>query len=146
MNRFTKLSSRGADLPDNAPDWSFVRDNNLYVINGQHQHLIWDRRELPERHKHADAITAAAGIDICGKPCRLPTIAELTTLIDRSRVDPAIDVGYFESNGDWTWSATPLASDAAYAWGAGFSSGYVWGGGRIYTGFVRAVRSVPPSQ
>ncbi len=146
MNRFTKLSSTGEDLPTDAPDWSFVRDNNLYVIDGQHQHLIWDRRELPGRHKHADAITAAAGVDICGQPGRLPSIDELTTLIDRSRIEPAIDTAHFESNGGWTWSATLHASDADCAWGADFFDGLVDYLHRGGTGFVRAVRSVPPSQ
>jgi hypothetical protein len=55
---------------------------------------------------------------------RLPDIKELSGLVDRSRLDPAIDIDVFpETQADWYWSSTPYAGPADYAWVVHFNGG-----------------------
>lgn len=105
--------------------------------------------EAPLRAKsHADAIQQGKAVKLLGlKGWRLPERAELQLLIRTDRADPAIDHEAFPHTptNDWYWTATRHVSFADCAWGADF--GYGSGGyRRSYSGFVRAVRSVPPSQ
>ena len=147
MNRYTKLDATGADLPKDAEDWVAVRGNHLVLIDGEHRHLVWPRHESTARYSHKDAIAAAAAVTVGGwTDWRLPTVEELATLPDRSRFNPAIDTDYFSSNGAWCWSSTVDASDPAFAWLVSFHDGLVGYYPRHNSGFVRAVRSVPPSQ
>ncbi len=147
MDQYTKLDATGAALPKESEDWVAVRDNNLRLIDGEYRHLVWPRHESTKRYSHKDAIAAAAAVTVGGwTDWRLPTVEELATLPDRSRFNPAIDTDYFSSNGAWFWSSTADASDPAYAWLVHFYNGYVGYGPRSDSGFVRACRSVPPSQ
>jgi len=97
---------------------------------------------------HAEAVAVAEGRLICGQPGRLPEVTELQLLLRRDRHRPAIDTDYFPDTptDDWYWTATPYSSDPAFAWCVVFSNGLVYDLHRGYSGFVRAVRSVPPSQ
>jgi hypothetical protein len=72
---------------------------------------------------------------------RLPTIKELATLADLSRVSPAIDINFFsntQSSGYWS-STTDAGSTGA--WLVYFSNGTVSDWNKSYSYYVRAVRS-----
>ena len=76
---------------------------------------------------------------------RLPTRAELLTLVDRSRYNPAIDTTFFpDTHNDWYWTSTACAWSSSLAWCVDFSDGQCGGGsrGNGYS-LVRAVRSLP---
>ena len=75
------------------------------------------------------------------KGWRLPTVEELTSLIDPTQIDLALPSGHpFSSNVDvpYHWSATTYAGDTAQAWLVSISSGLVVdpytkvGGGRAW--------------
>ncbi len=147
MDRFTKLSATGADLPQEAPEWSMVRDNNVYIQNGQPIHLIWSRWETAERHSQADAKKKIAEMTLGDfTDWTLGEVDEQQTTIDRSRFNPAVFTKYFETHGEWCWSATDDASDSEYAWVVNASDGNVLYGSRNGGGFARGVRRVPASQ
>ncbi|MFA5261717.1 MAG: DUF1566 domain-containing protein, partial [Candidatus Omnitrophota bacterium] len=59
---------------------------------------------------------------------RLPTPEEMSTLINRSKYDPAIIDGAqileFKVD-DWDWTSTPCAGDPGYAWMVSFYRGLV---------------------
>ena len=73
---------------------------------------------------------------------RLPTVMELSFLVDRYSYDPSINTTYFpNTKSSYYWSSTNDADDPNYAWLVGFNGGGV-GGGASKSGnqYVRAVR------
>src|SRR5690606_40892805 len=72
---------------------------------------------------------------------RLPTRAELVTLIDDTRRDPAIDPDLFPGvKPRWHWTSTAAAWSSASAWLVGFYYGYVGNSRRGSNGFALACR------
>ncbi|GGD45930.1 DUF1566 domain-containing protein [Pseudoxanthomonas indica] len=104
--------------------------------------LQWAAKPLPERVTHQQAIDQCAALDLAGySDWRLPTRAELLTLVDLTRYDPAIDVEAFpEIKGGWFWSSDLTAWSSASAWCVGFSYGGVSYDRRSSLGFALAVR------
>lgn len=71
---------------------------------------------------------------------RLPTRAELLTLVDDTRHGPAIDTDVFTCESEWYWTSTPAASSPShYAWIVDFGGGNAYRHGQSDVGFVRAV-------
>jgi hypothetical protein len=108
--------------------------------------LIWSIATSKARDwNHADEI--AKSTTVAGLSGRLPTIAELLTLVDYWHHDPAIDMDFFPEcpTYDWYWTSTPYAPwPGHFAWSVGFSSGYTSRLSRYYSGYVRAVRARRP--
>ena len=103
--------------------------------------LTWQREVPPGRYSHAEALAYAASLKLAGGGWRLPTVAELVSIVDLSRYNPAIDEEAFPNTpSDWFWSATPLAGGSSSAWYVNFSSGYVNNYDVTYTIRVRCVR------
>ena len=73
---------------------------------------------------------------------RLPNFKELSSLVDKSRVSPSIDVTAFPGTpSNWFWSSSPYAGNASYAWNVIFGYGYVnLSYYRTYYSHVRLVR------
>ncbi len=71
---------------------------------------------------------------------RLPTIQELSSIVDSSRINPAIDP-IFSAVASYYWSSTTYAGNTDYAWCVYFGYGYVSRYYKTYYGYVRAVRS-----
>ena len=79
-----------------------------------------------------------------GKPWRLPSLKELSGIVDPSCCNPAIDTVAFPGTpGSPFWSAPPAAGESSYAWGVNFDYGYVdYGSEHNSAGYrVRLVRS-----
>jgi len=73
---------------------------------------------------------------------RLPTRAELLSIVDDTRHNPAIDTDAFpDTPSAWFWTSTPYAANPAEcAWVVGFGHGLSNFVNRDYHGRVRAVR------
>ncbi len=110
--------------------------------------LIWARTlaqgGAAKRLDHAAAIEAVKDL---GEGWRLPTRAELLTLVDDTRHEPAIDVAAFpDTQSGWYWTSTPAAwNPSADAWVVVFDYGSAHTLNRSYDAFVRAVRSASPA-
>ncbi|MEO6423687.1 MAG: DUF1566 domain-containing protein [Candidatus Nitrotoga sp.] len=79
-----------------------------------------------------------------GKPWRLPSLKELSSIVDSCRCNPAIDTAAFPGTpGSPFWSAPPAEGEPSYAWGVNFDYGYVdYGSEHNSAGYrVRLVRS-----
>ena len=73
---------------------------------------------------------------------RVPTIKELSSLVEHQCVDPAINLTRFpNASYDWLWSSSAVAGYASYAWGVFFDFGYVNWSSEDDSGQVRLVRS-----
>ncbi|HEY8519937.1 MAG TPA: DUF1566 domain-containing protein [Gammaproteobacteria bacterium] len=96
-------------------------------------------------HAYAAVVNAET---LCGfDDWRLPTAAELTSLVHHGRAAPAIDVDYFPDAdvpaGDDAlyWTATPSAADSAKAWAVDFATGELVSAHKSYPARVRLVRA-----
>ncbi len=146
---FTKLNSTGVELLANAPSWACVQDNVTRLIwehnsNTAPIKLPWYNNDnntnggnagLSNGNVNTQAYAAAANTkSLCGKSTgwRVPTIKELVSLINSSKMidsissGMAVDEKYFPNINDsnkFFWSSTPVASDPVYAWGVDFAVG-----------------------
>ena len=106
--------------------------------------LMWTVDDISsDRLNWNDADNAAKAVMLGGfDDWRLPTRQELLTLVDDTRVNPAIDTAFFPTcKSDWYWSSTPWAgSPASDAWIVGFYNGGSGGNGRGALARVRACR------
>ena len=71
---------------------------------------------------------------------RLPNVKELSSITDKSRFSPAIDVTAFSATESNYWTSSPYAGNAADAWRVDFSSGFVGNSRRFFSYRVRLVR------
>ena len=104
--------------------------------------LEWQASPFAESMKHADAVKACAELRLGGHDdWRLPTRAELLTLVDDTRYSPAIDTDAFPNTPNtWFWTSTVYAGDKDYAWVVYFGNGNSHLGDRASHYRVRAVR------
>lgn len=73
---------------------------------------------------------------------RLPGVKELTTVVDRGRLSPAIDVAAFPATPSlWFWTSTPLVGNSTDAWHVRFDTGAVFNARRNNTFPIRLVRA-----
>jgi len=136
--RFCKVASDGRALPASASDWEGVYD----ATTG----LIWGRRLLAGERNWKDAVKAAGEATLCGAPARAPTIQERLSIVDYQRVEPALDVTFFDpkETSAWEWTSTPAASPSDYAWFVNLSGGYSYRYLQSSAYHVRAVRAGQP--
>ena len=150
-SKYSKIDSNGKQLPNSAKLWMMVRDNETSLIwevkqkndgvknygdpNDADNTYTWDESS----QKFINALNAAhwGGFS----DWRLPSIAELKTLVDSKRTRPAINTGYFpNTQSSFYWSSTTHDSRTYDAWGAFFDLGYyVYNFKSLYF-HVRAVR------
>jgi hypothetical protein len=72
---------------------------------------------------------------------RLPSMAELRTIVDFTRVSPAIDLGMFpDTASSWFWTSSPYAGPAGQAWAITFADGLLGNTAVTGTFRVRCVR------
>lgn len=105
--------------------------------------LEWIARPLSGELNHQQATDACAALDFAGhKDWRLPTRAELLTLVDITRHEPAIDTEAFPEfpKRGLFWTSDLCAWSSASAWFVGFGDGNVSNDHRSYYGFALAVR------
>jgi hypothetical protein len=164
---FTKISSTGASLPASATNWNCVKDNVTGLMwevkttdGGLHDKNHTYTWYEPDNTKNGgDAGTQNGGscqgsqcdtnayvkavnsVGYCGyKDWRMPANQELTSIVDMSRFEPAIDINYFPNTESWYWSSSPYAYLSGRAWYVGFYYGDSNYDFKYRTVFVRLVR------
>ncbi len=124
---FTKLDASGNPLPATATNHVCVKDN----VTG----LVWEvktddggLRDKDNTYDFSQAATFANTVSsngLCGSNTwRVPTVKELLGIVDYGRTAPSIDLNYFPNiaTGNWYWSSSAYANDAADAWYVDFGS------------------------
>ena len=103
--------------------------------------LTWQRAVDASSYTHSQAMSYCAGLILAGTGWRLPSIQELQTIVDDSRVSPAIDQVAFPSTpSPFFWSSSLYAGDSSHAWVVDFNDGHVGYDGLVNTRRVRCVR------
>ncbi|EIL99112.1 DUF1566 domain-containing protein [Rhodanobacter thiooxydans] len=135
VEQFASARCAGHATPIEAPAGTII---------DQSTGLMWSKATTAKGKTWAEAKAAAEAVRLGGyTDWRLPTRAELLTLVDDTRSNPAIDTTQFDCESDWYWTSTPLASSPSVcAWGVDFSSGGADYDRQPDDGRVRAVRSV----
>lgn len=132
---FTKLDGQCKPLPRSAKEHAAVYDARTG--------LIWAVRVV-RADTHAEAVDLAKAHASVNShdDWRLGERDECASILDLTKFNPASDEEFFpDTPARWHWTNTAYApSPAGYAWGVGFSSGFVGNNDRDYDGFVRAVR------
>lgn len=170
---FTKLDSNGNALSANATTWSCVRDNVTGLIwevktddgglRDKDNTYTWYNPDSTTNGGSAGTLNGgicSSGINcdtagylaavnsagLCGaSDWRLPTRDELLTIVDNSKVLPAIDVNYFLDMGSssYFWSSSPYAGSSDSALFVGFGNGSV---NNLTKGYGKALRLVRGGQ
>ncbi len=118
--------------------------NNEAVLDRE-TGLVWERDTSNDWYTWYEALDHCYSAYIGGRGgWRLPTIAELSTLVDRTQTEPALPVGHLLTNVQSSnyWSSTTDANYTNCAWRVDF--GYGGACGNLYKAnsyYVRAVRS-----
>jgi hypothetical protein len=87
--------------------------------------LVWQRGSSPTTLSFTEATAYCAALELDGKMFRLPTIKELHTLVDESRVMPSIDPTAFPKTEPAVyWSSTQLTTFPGSVWSVSFSHGF----------------------
>lgn len=76
-----------------------------------------------------------------GPGWRMPTLAELRTLVDYTQKGSKINERYFTRLGWWYWTSSPYTPYSGFAWIVYFNGGHSGYGHHDYDSFVRAVRA-----
>ena len=104
--------------------------------------LVWERNTI-----EGDTYTWYAALEHCYQAYiggrggwRLPTMAELTTLIDKTQI-PVLGEPFTNVNLSLYWSSTTAADNANFAWCVRFYDGGVGVLSKSDNYYVRAVRS-----
>ena len=168
---YTKLDAAGNELSDDAPSWDMIRDN----VTG----LIWEAKtddgsihDRDNRYTWYDSnpLTNGGDAGLSGEGTdtedfinslnagsfggfadwRLPTVYELSFLVDRGEFDPAVEPLFFPDlpEDSWTyyyWSSTTRTTDSSLAWLTSFMYGRNLSGAKSSLMYVRAVRGKWPT-
>jgi hypothetical protein len=103
--------------------------------------LEWQRAAPEGSFTLVQAKEYASQLALDGGGWRLPTVGELSGIVDLSRMGPAIDTEAFPNTPPgWFWSATPYAGGEGRACVVFFDGGYAYYGHGGYDSAVRCVR------
>ena len=144
-------------IPASTPN-SQLQDNGDGTITDRKTGLIW--KQCLEGQSGSDC--ASSGVEIFSwqqalqraqtvnssggfagfSDWRLPTIKELSSLVEHQCVDPAINLTRFpNASNHWVWSSSAVAGKADYAWSVYFYLGDSNWGNKNGSGQLRLVRS-----
>jgi hypothetical protein len=86
--------------------------------------LTWQQDAAPSSYTWSDAKAFCTGVTQNNLMWRLPSLKELETLVDESRVNPAIDHTAFpNTQGKYFWTVSPVTNFTDNAWVVDFNRG-----------------------
>lgn len=168
---YTKLDGAGNTLDVSAANWSCIRDNATELVweiktadaslHGVEHRYTWYSNAAnggdPGGIDFADTCGSTLDGDVCvtqnfvaivnasnycgASDWRLPTQAELLTLVHAGNLKPAIDTAFFPNTASVPyWSSTTYAMIPAHAWGVHFGYGAAHAESKSVANAVRLVR------
>ena len=120
----------------------FTRDTSTAIVTDSATGLEWQDDAIGSSTTWQSAIDRCENLTLGGQSdWRLPNINELKTIIDRSKVNPAIISAFTQTSSDGYWSSTTTEDYKDNAWGVYFYDGYVGSHGKDNYYYVRCVRA-----
>jgi Protein of unknown function (DUF1566) len=111
------------------------------VVTDAQTGLRWQQVQDPNLYPWAEAKTYCSRLELAGGDWRLPSRAELTTLVHYGRVLPTIDaVAFPDTSHDAFWTSSPFVGEAGQAWVIYFSYGGTNDRATSESHYVRCVR------
>ena len=103
--------------------------------------LTWQRATSDTAVPAEDAPRYCADLDLGGHSWRLPSLRELATTVDETRVSPAVDPDAFPDTAEDAryWTATRPAPEPALRWALNYDDGFTTYR-KADSGYVRCVR------
>ena len=122
---------------------TFTRDNIKEVVNDSATGLMWQddasvksvKKSWREAKEYCENLTKSGYSDWF-----LPSIAELESIVDTKRYNPAIKKEFQNSVSSFYWSSSPVSYSNS-AWYVDFKSGYSYRNRKTNSGYVRCARA-----
>jgi hypothetical protein len=132
-----------SDVSEGAGYLAGFTDNGNETITDNNTKLIWQKAVTTDKYTWAGADDHCRSLSLGGKSdWRLPTVIELTSIVDYGQGDPSINGIYFPNTpfDDFFWTSTKWADSPSSAWYIYFNYGYTNYLEGSYEIYVRCVR------
>jgi len=111
------------------------------IVSDSATHLEWQDDAIGTTTSWQGAIDRCENLSLGGhNDWRLPNINELKSIVDRSKIYPAIVSGFASTSSSYYWSSTTDEGHKYYAWIVFFHYGNVYRGDKRNSYYVRCVR------
>lgn len=117
-----------------------IRDNYTNIVKDTVTKLEWQDDEIGQKQNFKSAVKQCQNLSLRGSGWRLPSKAELFSIVDKERDYPASDAAFKQTGLSYYWSSTPFTGNKDAGWGVGFCGGTQFYAYYSYKSFVRCVR------
>ena len=129
------------------PLTSIFVDNNDSTITDATMGLMWQKVPAGSTTNWEVALETCENLELAGySDWRLPTVKELTSLVDYTQDNPAINTDFFpDTPTSKFWTSTTLHSDPDKVYTVDFQTGFIgafYEKNSDYPNYIRAVRSI----
>jgi hypothetical protein len=99
-------------------------------VHDKYTGLVWQQATSDSQMPWSNAAAYCRSLSLNGHSFRLPSLRELSTLVDESQVAPAIDrsafpgTKYGASSENWYWASEQAAGSTTAAWAINFDDGF----------------------
>jgi formylglycine-generating enzyme required for sulfatase activity len=106
------------------------REQRLLEARDDYTGLVWQRAYSDTQLTWSEAQGYCETLGLNGHTWRLPSVRELTTLVDEALVGPAIDRETFPDtkfgsrSNDWYWASHQQRGNANAAWAINYDDGF----------------------
>ena len=112
-----------ADVRADAPLGHFI-DNHDGTVSDTMTGLVWQQGLSPGTQNRVDSAAYCDALTTSGGGWRLPTVLELSSLLDDTRTAPTIDPVYFPGTPlERFWTATGVSAEPAVGYFVDFNDG-----------------------
>lgn len=116
------LVASANDTRADAPVGQYIISNG--TVFDTKTELLWEQNPTISLYTWNDAKAHCQNLSLMGTGWRLPSMKELQTIVDESRVDPSIDVTAFPNTAlEKYWTSTIRAAYVTDAWLVAFDYG-----------------------